>query len=384
MNGYFDCNATTPMFPEVGKHFAEKAATTWHNPSSLYPAAALAKRELEECREWLADFLDLEEPSRIVFTSGATESNNIVFRSLPAQAKNRVLVSAIEHPSVMEPAKRHGPGFSEIPVDGNGRIDLAALQTFLESENVSLVSIMAANNETGVTQPWEEISALCHQYGVPLHSDATQWFGKLPVGNLGSIDWLTGSAHKFGGPKGVGFLVIPVGCEMLGGAQAGGPQEQRLRGGTENVPAISAMIWALKYLEPRIPACETKARDRDEFETRLAGMLPEVRFIGQGVPRLWNTSMLVVPRHNNLKWLTRLADLGFQVSTGSACSSGRGNPSHVMEAMGLDFTEMGRVLRISGGWDTSADDWNALTAALAKTWKDLDSSGAPTRKKITL
>ncbi|MEM1296776.1 MAG: cysteine desulfurase family protein, partial [Verrucomicrobiota bacterium] len=365
MNGYFDSNATTPMFPEVRKHFAEKSAAIWHNPSSLYPEAAEAKRELEECREWLADFLGVEEPSRVVFTSGATESNNIVFSSTQAlnpQGK-RVAISAIEHPSVIEPAKRHWRSSVEmIPVDPEGRVDLSALKTILESREISLVSVMAANNETGVLQPWEEIREICGLEGVSFHSDATQWFGKLPVGELGSSEWLTGSAHKFGGPKGVGFLLVPDGCDDLTGAQTGGPQERKLRGGTENVPAISAMIYALKQLEAQPPDHDAKARERDQFEAQLLTEISEIRVVGKSVERLWNTSMIIVPKHNNLKWLTRLADLGFQVSTGSACSSGRGNPSHVMESMGLSFREMGRVLRISGSWDTSAEDWEGLAA----------------------
>lgn len=381
MNGYFDSNATTPMFPEVREHFAEKAAKLWHNPSSLYPEAAEAKRELEECREWIADYLNVDEPSQVVFTSGATESNNIVFGG----AESPTAISAVEHPSVLEPAKRVSPDAAQIPVDANGRLELSALKSILSSTSrPSLVSVMAANNETGVLQPWEEIRDLCRQSGVSFHSDATQWFGKLPVGELGTIDWLTGSAHKFGGPKGVGFLVVPDGCDELSGAQTGGPQEQRLRGGTENVPAVSAMTCALKLLDSQPEDNNRRAKERDEFEELLRKIIPDVRIVGNGADRLWNTSMIIVPNHNNLKWLTRLADRGFQVSTGSACSSGRGNPSHVMEAMGLSFQEMGRVLRVSGGWEAIANDWEALAEAFAKTWKALDSSGSPKRKKITL
>ncbi len=385
MNGYFDHNATTPMFPQARERLAELCAKTWHNPSSLYPEAAAAKRELEACREWLADYLGVDEPTRIVFTSGATESNNIVIRHemLMDVARYGVLTSAIEHPSVLEPVFYHFNRHFSTSVDETGQVDLDQLADDLGNMLV-VASLMAANNETGVIQPWERIRDLCRENGVPYHTDATQWFGKLPVGDLASCDWVTGSAHKFGGPKGVGFLIVPESCNLTPGAQIGGPQENRLRGGTENVPAISAMIAALQTIQADFPDSQPKAADRDAFESAVRDFLPETRIIGENALRLWNTSMLVVPKHKNLKWLTRLADSGFQISTGSACSSGKGAPSHVMEAMGLDFDEMGRVLRISGGWETAADDWSALADAFAKTWKDLDSAKSPTRKKVTL
>jgi cysteine desulfurase len=176
----------------------------------------------------------------------------------------------------------------------------------------------------------------------------------------------------------VGFLAIPASLPRLQQA-AGGPQESGRRAGTENLPGILAMIAALKDkpdrdLEAAAPA---RAANRNAFEARIREILPGTRVVGAEADRLWNTSMLILPRHANLKWLTRLSQLGFPVSTGAACSAGRGNPSHVMEAMGLDGGEMGRVLRISGGWDTTAGDWAALADAIAQVWADLESGRRP-------
>ncbi len=386
MNGYFDHNATTPMFQETRGHYARLLTEIWHNPSSLYPEAAKAKEELEHSREWLADFLGIDEPARVIFTSGATESNNAVLAHAARQSGDQpVIISTIEHPSILAPSHRFFPDRVILsPVNEVGEVDLDRFAENLETHQPCLVSVMMANNETGVIQPWEPIRDLCRAWNVPFHADATQWFGKLPSGNLGSCDWLTGSAHKFGGPKGIGFLIVPERCEFLLGAQTGGPQEQGLRGGTENVPAISAMIAALQWIEREFRDGSEQAKDRGAFERQLLSALPDLRLVGENASRLWNTSMVIVPKHQNLKWLTRLADLGFQVSTGSACSSGKGNPSHVMEAMGLDFAEMGRVLRISGGWETTTADWEALGEGLLKTWKNLDVRSSPSRKKITL
>lgn len=375
VNGYFDNNATTPLFPAARKALMESLDTHWHNPSSLYPAAGLAKRRLEESRERLAELLGIENAERIVFTSGATESNNLVVRHLAAtRPEHRTLLSAVEHPSLLDPASRNlGNRLSLVPVTETGVLDLDALQEQFREKKVGLVSVMAANNETGVLQPWLETGELAREHGAWFHSDATQWIGKLDAGQLASCDWLSGSAHKFGGPKGIGFLVLPPGLHRLEGAQSGGPQEHGFRAGTENYPAVAAMIAALEYAIQRADGRDKIASDRDAFETDVLQRLPGCRICGAASPRLWNTSMLVLPEHKNLKWLTRLAEKGFFLSTGSACSSGKGNPSHVMQAMGLDFKQMGRVLRISAGWDTARSDWQALAGAFGEVHQLLQS-----------
>jgi cysteine desulfurase len=365
LSKYFDFNATTPMSATALATWKEAAEEHWQNPSSLYREAGYAKQGLEDAREDLADLLGIDTPERVVFTSGATEANNAILRFLSRSTGGKVAFSAIEHPCVEASVSEFcGKDRSvEIPVDPeSGVVDLDAVESCLRSGGISAVSIMAANNETGVLQPWREVAALCREQEIPFHSDAAQWIGKMPSVGLGECDWLTGSGHKFGGGKGVGFLVMPEeGAEEFHAA-VGGPQEEGRRAGTENLPAILAMVAALEEMS-ELDFGKERAKGRDRFEDRVKAELG-IRVIGESGARLWNTSMILLPREKNLKWLTRLSGLGFAVSTGSACSAGKGNPSRVMAAMGLDFDEMGRVLRLSGGWETTVEDWDALAGAL--------------------
>ena len=377
---YFDHNATTPISAAARAAWMETAEKFWHNPSSLYREAGAAKRVLEDARESVADRLGAE-PERIVFTAGATEANNAVmaFASRLSSGKG-AWISSVEHPSVRESARSHfgAEGVTGIPAaDATKAADLDFLRERLEtSGKPALISVMAANNETGVLQPWREIGALCREADVPFHCDAAQWIGKLPSAELGSrADFVTGCAHKFGGPKGVGFLLIPESAVDDFRSLVGGPQESRHRAGTEDLPGILGMLaaWDEKPDDELAAAEAERIRLRDRFESMLVDRLPGTRIVAPEAVRLWNTVMFVVPKHPNLKWLTRLSAAGFAVSTGSACSAGRGNPSHVMEAMGLDFEEMGRVVRVSGGWDTTASDWGALLEALVDVSANLEA-----------
>jgi len=385
--GYFDANATTPLFPGVRARYLEALDGSWQNASSLYHAAGGVRRLLEEAREELAETLGIEQPGRIVFLSGATESANLVFRHMaavsPVDAK--IVRSPLEHPCVREAAELAFRGrVLEAPLDPAGTVDTVATANLLDRERPVLVSVMAANNETGALQPWRELRAICAERGIPFHCDAAQWLGKMPADGLGEIDWLTGSAHKFGGPKGVGFLVVPDGTGQLQGASVGGAQESGRRAGTENVPGILAMVTALAEASARLTTVD--GLGRDEFEQRVMESIPGTRIVGGKAPRLWNTTMLVLPAFANLSWLTRLSHLGFQVSTGSACSAGRDNPSHVMEAMGLDSGEMGRVLRASALWSTAREDWEELAEAMERVWDDLQrpSGEAQAKRRIRL
>ena len=361
------------MLPSAKVVSQEVCDKYWQNPSSLYREAGEAKHLLEHYREELADLLSVDDPERIVFMSGATEANNAVVEYLASLHEGAIAVSAIEHPCVAAPvAKYFGASrVCEIAVDPEtGVVLLDPLREWLERGEVKVVSVMAANNETGILQPWETISGMCREHGVTLHTDAAQWFGKLRSGNIADCGYVTGSGHKFGGGKGVGFLILPE-SEMDGGAfrgLTGGPQEEGRRAGTENLAAIAAMVTALKEREA---ATEGDSAGRDQFEKRVESEIG-CRVPGKESPRLWNTSMLVLPHTRNLKWLTRLSQRGFSVSTGSACSAGQGNPSRVMAAMGLDFDEMSRVLRVSGGWDTTVEDWQALAEALIAVAVDLE------------
>lgn len=374
MRGYFDCNATTPLHPAARAAWLEGSDRFWHNPSGLYREAAAAKHALEDAREQVADWLDCGA-EEIVFLSGATEANNAVMRhwasgphreSMTPTPRLSVVVSALEHPSVAEPADREfGTDRMQIlPSGADGVLDLDALRSILQNEGPGGVSAMAANNETGVIQPWDRIRELCQEYGVAFHCDAAQWIGKKPAAGLGRCDFVTGSAHKFGGPKGIGFLKVPTGGPPLRWLR-GGPQEERRRAGTENVPAVLAMIAAWSVAEKDLAAREpSRMEGRDAFESRLQSLLPGVEILAAGAPRLWNTSLVVVPPPSNVKWLARLSAGGFQVSTGSACSQG-GGASEVLRAMGIPEAKLGQVLRLSGGWDTTREDWLTLATAIA-------------------
>ncbi len=395
MKRYFDHNATTPMSEAARRAWLEAAERHWHNPSSLYREAGFARQKLEEARERLATLLGCEA-ERIVFTSGATESNNALFASLAASlpAEARIAISAIEHPSAREPARTHFvERVIEIPVNADGVVEPDAVRNVLAKLKPGLVSVMAANNESGALQPWQEIAELCQHHGVFFHTDAAQWIGKLPRSGIrqnsdkrsqapddgeilaNSAAYVTGSAHKFGGPKGCGFLVLGSEEEKLRFIR-GGPQENERRAGTENYPAVEAMVAALEDITPRLDAITAvQQQHRDAFIARMKQSFPGIRIISERAPRLWNTVMLVMPRHDNLKWLARLSRRGFCISTGSACSSGKEGSSIVVRALGASEEELRRVVRVSGGWEHTAEDWPALAAVFAETGQELSAGG---------
>jgi cysteine desulfurase len=362
MNGYFDFNATAPLSDGARDAWLRASKSHWHNPSSLYHAAAAAKRKLEEARGRLGELLGCE-PERIVFTGGATESNNGLCARLGEclDKENRVLSSAIEHPSVREPLRRvFGSRVSLLRATAAGEFDPDEFERQIGRGDVGLVTVMAANNECGLLHPWREIARICREHGILFHTDAAQWIGKLPAHELGACDFVTGCAHKFGGPKGAGFLVM----RDEGGALSflrGGPQEEGRRAGTEDYPGIEAMVSALEELAPRLAdVAREQSALRDGFEKTLRNLFPDLRIIGEGADRLWNTSMFVLPRGDNRRWLAKLSQRGFAVSTGSACSAGHDGSSAVLEALGASADEMRRVIRVSGGWDAKPADWRGL------------------------
>ena len=253
---YFDYNATAPVMREAREAWLEATEKIGGNPSSMHQFGARAARAMTDAREKLAAFLGCH-PLDIVWTSGATEANNTVLHHFAhtLDAKREVWVSAIEHPCVMESAQHYfGKRARLIPVTRDGVIDLDWLTAELADTRPGLVGVMAANNETGVIQPWREVMAICRQYEVPFFCDAVQWLGKMPAKGLGECDYLSGAAHKFGGPRGIGFLKVPhrshVTPLLLGGQQEGGR-----RAGTENVATMVAMLAALD--DPRKTDCHT-------------------------------------------------------------------------------------------------------------------------------
>jgi len=352
---YFDHNATHPLSLAARAAWLDATERFIGNPSSPHRLGDRADRALHEAREKLAAWLGCQ-PHEIVWTSGATEANNMALAHLAALGVGAV--SAIEHPCVMAAA----PQARRMAVSHDGVVDLEALR----AERPAFVAVMAANNETGVLQPWREVLALCRERGVPMLCDAAQWIGKRPAAGLGACDFVSGCAHKFGGPAGVGFLKCPAETRAL---IVGGPQEDGRRAGTENVPGVLAMIAALAERE----AARGDESLRDEFVAKLKERVPGVRVVGEGAARLWNTVSVIMPeaRDCRQRWVVRLDRLGFAVSTGSACASGKEQPSHVLSAMGFTPEEAGRALRFSAGWTTTQEDWEALLVAVEQAVREL-------------
>jgi len=365
---YFDHNATTPLALVAREAWLQASAEAWQNPASPYRDAARVKIRLDAARARLAEFVGCR-PELLVFTSGATEGANAVLahwaRTMPAGS--RVAINATEHSCILEPAKLFfGERLVWLPVTREGLVEAAVVKAALEEQRVAGIIVMAANNETGVLQPWAEIAQLCATAGAEYFCDAAQWLGKLPGAGLGAAGWVTGSAHKFGGPKGVGFLKRPAGAENFH-AQLGGGQQRGQRGGTEDLPGAAALVAALTEAEQNKVWQESeRLRWRAQFEQAICAALPGAVVVGEGAERLWNTVSLRMPHTENLRWVTRLDKAGLQVSTGSACATAGAGPSPVLAAMGLGPDETRRVIRISSGWDTTQADWNALAVAITR------------------
>jgi len=367
---YFDHNATTPLSAHAKAAWLDAVDRFPGNPSSPHRMGSRTDAALTDARERLSAILGCS-PLDIVWTSGASESSNMVFHHFARKlhAPKTVWVSAVEHPCVLEPARHYfGARLRLVPVTRGGVLDLDWLAGKLQHERPGLVAIMAANNETGVIQPWSETLAMCLEHRVPFFCDAVQWFGKLPAAGLGGCDFASGSAHKFGGPRGVGFLKCRT-DELIEPLIRGGPQEDRRRAGTENVAGVLAMMAALEERESSLAADEQAPREtwRDDFERKLIERLPGASVVGAGQRRLWNTVSSLMPgTDGRQRWVVKLDKAGCAVSTGSACSSGKESPSHVLRAMDFSPAEAGRVLRFSSGWETTREQWHELLEALVK------------------
>ncbi len=362
---YLDHNATSPVCGSARQAWLEAVERWPGNPSSPHRMGGRAEHALDEARAEFAAILGCA-PTDLIWTSGATESVNTVLHHLSHESTGEAWVSAVEHPCVHAAARRWFPGrHRPLPVTGQGVLELSSLANELERQRPAVVVLMAANNETGVLQPWPEAAALCRSFGVPFFCDAAQWLGKLPAAGLGPCEFVTGCAHKFGGVPGVGFLKVPGRIRPL---LVGGSQEEGQRAGTENLPGIRACVAALRERESELNqrGPEQRAVDRDGFEARVLAEVPGAEGVGRFALRLWNTSAVLLPVADcRRRWVVQLDRAGFAVSTGSACSSGKEKPSHVLEAMGIDGRGE-RLIRVSSGWDTKAGDWEALAAAITR------------------
>jgi len=353
---YLDHNATTPL-REAARAAMVEALAAVGNASSVHAEGRAAHHLIDEARRTLASYLGVR-PEMVVFTSGGSEANNLALRMAEARS---LLVSSIEHPSVLAPARGDGRPLAEIPVDAAGIVDLDRLAGLLqEAEKPVLVSVMLANNETGVMQPVKDIADLVHEHEGFLHVDAVQAAGRIPVRFVAlGADLMTVSAHKLGGPQGAGTLIAEDRVR-LDPLIKGGGQEFGRRAGTENVAAIAGFAAAVAEIaEKSLPSGEL----RDELEKGLKAIAPEIRVFGADARRLPNTTCFALPGLDAQTALMGFDLADVAVSSGSACSSGKVGRSHVLAAMGIEDELGAGAIRISLGWDTAAKDIEAALAA---------------------
>ena len=382
---YLDHAATTPMLPEAVAVMAEALARTG-NASSLHSAGRRSRRLVEESRERIAEATGAR-PSEVVLTTGGTEGDNLAVKGLywarraADPGRTRVLVSEIEHHAVLESAEwlaeHEGAQVELLPVDHEGRVRPEALRAALarEPERVALVSVMWANNEVGTVNPIRELAAVAHGHGVPLHTDAVQAVGILPVDFAASgADALTLTGHKLGGPYGVGALLLRREVSPTPLLHGGG-QERDVRSGTLDTPAIVALATAVDIAVSDAPRrAAMLAGLRDDLVGKVLASVPDARFNGDpgtdlidgGPSRLPGNAHLSFPGCEGDSLLMLLDAQGIECSTGSACTSGVAQPSHVLLAMGADEATARGSLRFSLGHTSTADDVDAVAAVIGQ------------------
>jgi len=360
---YLDYNASGLVRPEVQDVMARALADNG-NPSAVHAAGRRARARIETARAQVADLVGAD-PTAVVFSSGGTESNAQAIISAIAAGCERLIVGATEHPCVAEAAAASGKPVKMLPVDARGVVDLNKLRQLLGQPGRAVVAIHHANNESGVIQPIAEAARLVRSAGGWLHVDAIQSAGKIPV-DIRTLmaDSLTLSAHKLGGPQGVGALVMAEGREAVRILHGAG-QERGLRAGTENVPGITGFGASAVCAARDLPTAMAHAawRDAAEAAVKAAG----ATIIGEGADRLPNTLFMAVSDWESPQQLITLDLMGLMVSAGSACSSGKTKPSRAIVATGrIDMATGG--IRISGGWGTVEDDWKRFAAAWVEAY----------------
>jgi cysteine desulfurase len=367
---YFDHNATTPVHPVVVEAMRRALVDTFGNPSSVHAFGQHAKTALDEARSAVAALIGAE-PTEVVFTAGGTEADNFALRGAVdapgARGRRRILTSAIEHEAVLNTARalgRHGYEWTVLPVTSDGVVTVEALRAAI-GPDTAVVSVMHANNEIGTVQPVAELAAVAHEHGALFHTDAVQTVGKIPVDTRAlGVDLLSLSAHKFYGPKGVGALWMRHGVR-LSPLMTGGRHERNRRAGTENVPGIVGLGAAARLAAESLHEEGVRLeRLRDRLER---GILAEVRGTvvnGGGVERVPNTTNIGFDGLEAESLLIALDLDGVAVSTGSACSSGTLEPSHVLKAMHLPNGRAHNAIRFSLGAGNTDDEVDRLVGVL--------------------
>lgn len=362
---YLDWNASAPVL-DAAREAAVAALVSGGNASSVHAEGRASRAVVERARRALAARFAVPA-ERVTFTSGGTEANATALAPGLAGPRGRVVerlvVSAVEHPAVLSGGRFCSADVTVVPVDGEGRVDLAALEAALAADpRPALVSVMAANNETGVLQPLAAVAEIAARHGAVVHTDAVQAFGRVPEGDL-VADLVAISGHKVGAPAGVGALVR-LSEVTVPPLVRGGGQERGARGGTENVAAIAGFAAALQgpVADPR--AWVETAAARDDFEDALRARWPGARVFGAGAARLANTSLFSVGGTPAEIALIGLDLAGVAVSSGAACSSGRVSVSHVLLAMGVEEAVARTAIRASAGPSGAAEDFGRFLVAL--------------------
>lgn len=360
---YLDHNATAPLRPEARAAMLA-ALDAVGNPSSVHAEGRRARHIVEEARGHVADLVGAR-PAQVVFTSGATEANAWVVSA----GWNVILAGGIEHDSVLAPARNAVADVVELPARGDGSVSPASVSEALERQAGrgarALLALQLANNETGVVQPVADVATLARAHGVAVHTDAVQAAGRLPIDFAGlGADTLSLSAHKLGGPKGCGALVLRDGLEIAPLIPGGG-QERRRRAGTENVAGIAGFGAAAAAAKRDLALMGGLAALRDRLEREALAAAPDALVIGAGVQRLANTTCLALPGQAAETLVIRLDLAGIAVSAGAACSSGKVGASTVLAAMALPEEVARSAIRVSLGWSTTAGDVDAFLAAWA-------------------
>ena len=371
---YFDWNATAPLREEVRAAMTAALGLTG-NASSVHAEGRAARQVIETAREKVAALVGAEARN-VTFTSGATEANMLALTPAIESGgrkalRDRLLISAIEHPSVRSGGRFAAGAVDGLPVTEAGIVDLLALKNIIARAEHPLVSVMLANNETGVIQPISEIADIVHAANGVLHVDAVQGPGRIDcdIDDLGA-DLMSLSAHKLGGPQGAGALIRRGDIHIAEPLIKGGGQERGLRAGTENVAAIAGFGAAATVAANQAEAARMAAL-RDRIEREIKASLPDAVIFGENAPRLPNTTLFAVPGMKAETAIIAFDLNGIAVSSGSACSSGKVQPSHVLAAMGVEPALAQGAVRISLGQSTGDDDVEKLLAALTKVTSSL-------------
>ncbi len=371
---YLDWNATAPLSAAARAAMAAVWDAGAANPSSAHAEGRAARAVMEDARERIAACLNCAA-QEVIFTSGGTEADNLAVRGAPVE---RFIVSFMEHPAVMRPARADGRPVALLEVSPGGIADLDALEHHLRADaSTALVCLMLASNETGAIQPVREAARIAHAHGALVLCDAVQGAGKMEVDfrALG-VDMLAISAHKFGGPAGIGALLVRSGL-ALDPLLLGGGQERRRRAGTESVAAIAGMAAALESsLEDRAQKESSVRALRDFLESELQALAPEVEVFSREAPRMANTCHFAHPRLDAATALMAFDLDGVAISAGSACHSGKAEASRALRAMGLDRTLAARALRVSLGPQTTKEDIALFLRSFAAQLKRLEQTAA--------